>query len=151
MLQKLCAQQRPTVGVKGQLEDIGAYHDPFARQARGTWHSPKRIRRHAGYGLRPNLRRHRRGRRGHRGCSSRACRRCACAALNRGWEKGGLVPVIDLPLIPQQHHGKAKNHPQDGAAYIVHEDFSGVDEGNSRENSPGLCSDTGSKPPSHQG
>jgi hypothetical protein len=34
-------------------------------------------------------------------------------------ECGGLA-LMDLPLIPQQHHGKTKNDPQNGAAYIVH-------------------------------
>jgi hypothetical protein len=72
-------------------------------------------------------------------------------ALAWAWEKSGIVTSMHLPLVPQQHHGKAKNHPQNGAANIVHEDFSGVDEGNSRVNSPGLCLGTGSKPPSHQG
>jgi hypothetical protein len=27
----------------------------------------------------------------------------------------------DLPLIPQQNHGKTKNHPQNGAADVVHD------------------------------
>jgi hypothetical protein len=27
---------------------------------------------------------------------------------------------MDLPLIPQQHHRKTKNNPQNGAANIVH-------------------------------
>jgi hypothetical protein len=38
-------------------------------------------------------------------------------------EESGLLSVVDLPLIPQQDHGKPKDHPQNGAANIVHEDF----------------------------
>jgi hypothetical protein len=33
------------------------------------------------------------------------------------------MPAVNLPLIPQQNHGKTKNHPQNGAPNIVHEDF----------------------------
>jgi hypothetical protein len=54
-------------------------------------------------------------------------------------------------LIPQQHHGKTKNHPQNGAAYIVHEGFLFEEEGISRVNSLGFSMGTGSRPPAHQG
>ena len=31
------------------------------------------------------------------------------------------MAVINLPLVPQKDHGKTKNHPQDGAADVVHD------------------------------
>jgi hypothetical protein len=34
---------------------------------------------------------------------------------------------MDLPFVPQQDHGETKNHPQDGATDVVHEDFSDED------------------------
>jgi hypothetical protein len=43
--------------------------------------------------------------------------------LNRRWKKRRLFTVVHLPLVPQKHHGKAKNHPQNGAPNIVHEGF----------------------------
>ena len=61
---------------------------------------------------------------------------------------------MNLPLIPQQHHGEAKNHPQNGAANIVHEDFfreEDEEEANRLENSLGFSDGTGSNPPWHQG
>jgi hypothetical protein len=30
------------------------------------------------------------------------------------------LAVVKLPLVPQQDHGKTKNHPKDGATDIVH-------------------------------
>jgi hypothetical protein len=32
------------------------------------------------------------------------------------------VAHADLVVVPQHNHGKTKNHPQNGAADIVHED-----------------------------
>ena len=49
----------------------------------------------------------------------------AGAAICRGvvGEKRGAVPVVDLPLIPQQNQREAKYHPQNGAADVVHENL----------------------------
>jgi hypothetical protein len=33
------------------------------------------------------------------------------------------LTVEYLPLIPQQDHGKTKNHPQNGAPDVVHDGF----------------------------
>ena len=46
-----------------------------------------------------------------------------CGGLVGSREKGRFVTVVNLPLVPQQDHGKTKNHPQNGAANIVHEVF----------------------------
>ena len=62
------------------------------------------------------------------------------------------MTIENLPLVPQQDHGKTKNHPQDGAADVVHDGFfleefevTGVTK---RVNN---VAGTGSIPPSHQG
>ena len=66
------------------------------------------------------------------------------------------MSVIDLPLVPQQDHGKTKNHPQNGAADVVHDGvfFEGkVIAGETRRENNDLpvADGTGSSPPSHQG
>ena len=75
----------------------------------------------------------------------------------RKGQEGRLVAVEDLPLVPQQHQRETKNHPQDGAADIVHEeDFlsSEVRKANSDldcEVGRWAFGGTGSCPPWHQG
>src|SRR5690606_3515811 len=76
----------------------------------------------------------------------------------RPWEEKRFVPVVHLPFVPEQDHGKAKYHPQDGAPDVVHGDFFGedVEEAGAinRENNRvarGASCGTGSWPPSHQG
>src|SRR4029453_12135628 len=70
--------------------------------------------------------------------------------------EGRFVAVMDLPLVPQHHHGETKDHPQDGAANVVHEVFF-LEWGESRwVNRRGFStradtSGTGSCPPAHQG
>jgi hypothetical protein len=61
------------------------------------------------------------------------------------------LAVVNLPLVPQQHHGKAKDHPQNGAANIVHEDFFSEEGEIRRLKSRGFSVGTGSWPPAHQG
>jgi len=127
--------QRAALGVKTQPVKIGFDINQFA-------HGRRRLRR-----------RHL-PRTGHNGagrwhCSRRGWRGGHCGRLGLRKE-GGLVAVVDLPLVPQQDHGKAKDHPKDGAADVVHEDF--FDEGgNNRVNRRGASSGTGSWPPAHQG
>ena len=153
VLEELRLQQRAAFGVEGELEHVGGDDDAFTRHRWGTsrgggWYSC------AWYSLGASQRgRHGRWRwhGGDSGRTGRARTGRSRRGLAWGREKSGLVTGMHLPLVPQQHHGKAKNHPQNGAANIVHEDFSGVDEGNSRVKSPGFCLGTGSKPPSHQG
>ena len=140
-LQQLQVRQRAALAVDIGLEYIGRDADLFT-----CWH--------------------RRALDGHRtgGTGSGAIRRgwqTACAAgrrrarhhcgLVRGQE-GRLVAVGHLPLIPQQNHGKTEDHPEDGAADIVHE--KGFLSEKREENSePFLCvsGGTGSCPPLHQG
>jgi hypothetical protein len=33
------------------------------------------------------------------------------------------MSIKNLPLVPQQDHREAKNHPQNGAANVIHEFF----------------------------
>ena len=95
----------------------------------------------------------RRGRHGIRLNGSRDTRGCAggrCCRYGLGGcrEKGGGVAVMNLPVIPQQNHGEAKNHPQNGAANVVHEVFFPELEEVKEVNKAG---GTGSCPPAHQG
>jgi hypothetical protein len=71
-------------------------------------------------------------------------------------KKVAFWPVKNLPLVPQHDHGKTKNHPQNGAADVVHDgvflegvEVTGVTSRvkSERESLGG----TGSWPPSHQG
>ncbi len=78
--------------------------------------------------------------------------------LTDKYKKGGLLAVVQLPFVPDQDQRKAKYHPQDRAADVVHGDFFGevVEEAGviSRENSRvarGASCGTGSWPPLHQG
>jgi hypothetical protein len=66
------------------------------------------------------------------------------------------MAIEDLPLIPQQDHGETKNHPQDGAADVIHDgvflevmEAAGVSKRLKKEAEFG--GGTGSCPPSHQG
>jgi hypothetical protein len=55
---------------------------------------------------------------------------------------------MDLPLIPKQDHRKTKNHPQNGAANVIHEVFfPEVEEVKELNKAVG----TGSCPPAHRG
>ena len=62
----------------------------------------------------------------------------------------------NLPLIPQQDHGKTKDNPQNSAADVVHDGVfledvgvTGVTRRVKRE--AAVFGGTGSEPPSHQG
>jgi hypothetical protein len=55
---------------------------------------------------------------------------------------------VNLPLIPKQDHGETKNHPQNGAANVIHEVFFPELEAVIDINKAG---GTGSCPPTHQG
>jgi hypothetical protein len=57
---------------------------------------------------------------------------------------------VDLPLIPEQNHGKTKNNPQNGSAYIVHGSYLKKKAFTLLKKGGGLTG-TGSKPPAHQG
>jgi len=131
---ELGMHQRTTFGIKAQLVQIGFNIDLLVNHGR-------RRRRHLARASRCSA-----GRR-HGSRSSRGLARGDCIGLRK---EGGLVAVVDLPLVPQQDHGEAKNHPEDGAADVVHEDF--LDGGDkNRVNRRGASSGTGSWPPAHQG
>ena len=75
---------------------------------------------------------------------------CVAAALGLR-PKVGFVALADLVVVPQHDHGKAKNHPQNGAADIVHEDvFTLGDMLVNLENREKWVG-TVSMPPSHHG
>jgi hypothetical protein len=66
-------------------------------------------------------------------------------------EESGFVAVKDLPLVSQKDHGKAKNHPQNGAANVVHEEFfPELEDVEEVKNASGVGG-TGSGPPTHHG
>jgi len=135
VLHQLGMHQRTAFGVKAQLVQIGFDINPFALCC---W--CRRCRHLTRTGRRSHSGRHRSRR------SRRLGGRCG---LDLGKESG-LVAVVDLPLVPQQDHGEAKNHPEDGAADVVHEDF--LEEGDrNRVNRRGASSGMGSCPPAHQG
>jgi len=138
VLQQLGVHQRTALAVKGQAHHVGGDGDLLAGHrggVRATGHVAGRRRRCSGHGRR-HFRRLALGRRGGR--------------HGRGEERG-LLAVVDLPFVPQQNHGKAKYHPQNGAANVVHEDFFGEEEEVKPVNSLGGWSGTGSCPPSHHG
>jgi hypothetical protein len=55
---------------------------------------------------------------------------------------------VNLPLVPQKDHRETKDHPQDGAANVIHEVFfPEVEEVKELNKAVG----TGSCPPAHQG
>ena len=155
VLQQLSVRERAAFAVKRQAVDVGGDFDFFTR-CRSCW------RRRSGNGRGADGRDCRRGGSRHAGCTGQRRRGSGCRGCGshrgRRREECGLVAVVQLPFVPQQNHGKAKNHPQDGAANVVHEDFFGEDgwvlEGFSRENNRmprGNSAGTGSQPPSHQG
>jgi hypothetical protein len=67
------------------------------------------------------------------------------------WKEGGFVAIENLPLIPQKDHRKAKNHPQNGAANVVHEVFFPELEDVEDFKNTNFAGGTGSIPPTHQG
>jgi hypothetical protein len=58
------------------------------------------------------------------------------------------VAIVNLPLVPQKNHGETKDHPQNGAANVIHEVFFPELEEIKELNKAG---GTGSCPPTHQG
>ena len=120
VLDKLGSNQRAALAVKGQFEHIRAHHDLFSGCGgdggcyhRWAWNCRsgrrRRDRHYRAAGRSPGATR-----------SGRDSHHCRLAGRR---EKSGLLAVVYLPLVPQQNHGKAKDHPQNSAANIVHEGF----------------------------
>ena len=142
VLEQLRALECAAFAVEGQAHHIAGNRDSLARRCcrcrLGT-------RRCAGHVTGRSTGCSRQGQAGI--CRLGSIRRRRTGRLGCG-EEGGLFAVMDLPLVPEQNHGKAKYHPQYGAANIVHEDFLG-EEGwvvadssealSIKENSLGFC------------
>jgi hypothetical protein len=56
---------------------------------------------------------------------------------------------VNLPLVPQENHRETKDHPQNGAAKVIHDEvfFPELEEVKEVNKAGG----TGSCPPTHQG
>ncbi|MCY1509558.1 hypothetical protein D9M68_439080 [compost metagenome] len=137
---------RGAFAVDRRLEQVGGHHDLLARRGRS------RLRRHGACGA--------------TGCGSRGRHAVVGGGRTSGRRRDGglgrrqegrLVAVEDLPLVPQQHERETKNHPQDRAADIVHDEDFLSEERRDENSDPDLSvrrcdfGGTGSWPPWHQG
>ena len=138
VLEQLGADQRTALAVEGQAHHVGGHG--VAHLGCGGGAIRRIARRDRAGGTRQSRGQAATGRRsrsgGARGRGSRhRCRR----------EKGRRIAVVDLPFVPDQHHGETKNHPQDGPTDVIHDGCFFSEEGEiRRENKAGGWTGTGS-------
>src|SRR5690606_11073534 len=112
-LRELQARQRAALAVDGGLVHVGLDLDLLRRDGGG-----------------PVGRRRKRGGRGGGRCAGGggaaaggSVGRRGLRRLVRRGQEGRLAAVVDLPLVPQHHQREPEDHPEDGAANVVHQDF----------------------------